>query len=130
VAPIRREPAADRAGDPDQPRDPRSHRWLHYSGWCYWKLGDLARMEEAARGAIELYSDSPAQWIELTCALGLQGKHAEARMAAQVLKKLSPVFAPDNFFEIARQFYGKRFTGAVKADYRALCSTLQRAFSA
>jgi hypothetical protein len=48
-------------------------------------------------------------------------------MAAQVLKKLSPAFAPDNFFEIARQFYRKRFTGAVKADHRALCTTLQRA---
>jgi len=90
-------------------------------------LGDLDKMEAAARSAIVLYSDAPAQWIELTCALGLQGKTAEARMAAKVLKKLSPTFAPDNFFDIAQKVYGKRFTSAVRADYRALCSTLQRA---
>jgi hypothetical protein len=41
--------------------------------------------------------------------------------------KLSPAFTPDRFFEIARQFYGTRFAGPVKADYKALCSTLQRA---
>jgi len=109
------------------PRDPRSHRWFHYAGWCHWKLGELDKMEEAARNAIELYSDAPAQWVELTCALGLQGKIAEAREAAKVLKKLSPVFTPDGFYEIARRFYGSRFAGPVQADYRALCSTLQRA---
>jgi TolB-like protein len=109
------------------PRDPRSHRWFHYAGWCHWKLGELEKMEAAARSAIELYSDAPAQWVELTCALGLQGKAAEAKAAAKVLRKLSPAFTPDRFFEIARQFYGKRFAGPVKADYRALCSTLQRA---
>jgi TolB-like protein/DNA-binding SARP family transcriptional activator len=109
------------------PRDPRSHRWFHYAGWCHWKLGELKKMEAAARNAIELYSDAPAQWIELTCALGLQGKTAEARAAAKVLRKLSPAFTPDKFFEIAQRFYGKRFAGPVKADYRALCSTLQRA---
>lgn len=107
------------------PRDPRSHRWFHYAGWCHWKLGELDKMEEAARNAIELYSDAPAQWVELTC--GLQGKIAEAREAAKVLKKLSPVFTPDGFYEIARRFYGSRFAGPVQADYRALCSTLQRA---
>jgi tetratricopeptide (TPR) repeat protein len=109
------------------PRDPRSHRWFHYAGWCHWKLGELGKMEAAARSAIELYSDAPAQWVELTCALGLQGKTAEAKVAAKVLRKLSPAFTPDKFFEIAQQFYGKRFAGPVKADYRALCSTLQRA---
>ncbi len=109
------------------PRDPRSHRWLHYAGWCHWKLGELEEMEAAARTAIELYSDSPGQWIELTCALGLRGRAAEAKEAAKVLKKLSPVFTPEGFFELARRFYGKRFDGAVKADYRALCSALQRA---
>jgi len=109
------------------PRDPRSHRWFHYAGWCHWKLGELEKMEAAARSAIELYSDAPAQWVELTCALGLQGRGAEAKAAAKVLMKLSPAFTPDRFFEIARQFYGKRFAGPVKADYRALCSTLQRA---
>ena len=109
------------------PRDPRSHRWFHYAGWCHWKLGELDKMEEAARNAIELYSDAPAQWVELTCALGLQGKIAEAREAAKVLKKLSPVFTPDGFYEIARRFDGSRFAGPVQADYRALCSTLQRA---
>ena len=107
------------------PRDPRSHRWFHYAGWCHWKLGELDKMEEAARNAIELYSDAPAQWVELTC--GLQGKIAEAREAAKVLKKLSPVFTPDGFYEIARRFDGSRFAGPVQADYRALCSTLQRA---
>jgi TolB-like protein/DNA-binding SARP family transcriptional activator len=109
------------------PRDPRSHRWLHYAGWCHWKLGELKKMEAAARNAIELYSDAPAQWIELTCALGLQDKAAEAKEAAKVIKKLSPGFTPDRFFEIARHFYGARFAGPVQADYRALCSTLQRA---
>jgi tetratricopeptide (TPR) repeat protein len=109
------------------PRDPRSHRWFHYAGWCHWKLGEFGKMEAAARNAIELYSDAPAQWIELTCALGLQGKTAEAKAAATALMKLSPAFTPDRFFEIARQFYGTRFAGAVKADYRSLCSTLQRA---
>lgn len=109
------------------PRDPRSHRWLHYAGWCHWKLGELKEMEAAARNAIELYSDAPAQWIELTCALGLQGKTVEARAAAKVLMKLLPNFSPDNFYAIARQFYGKRFVASVKADYRALCSTLTRA---
>jgi hypothetical protein len=39
-------------------------------------------MEAAARSAIELCSDAPAQWIELTCALDLQGRTAEARTAA------------------------------------------------
>jgi len=109
------------------PRDPRSHRWFHYAGWCHWKLGELGQMEAAARNAIELYSDAPAQWIELTCALGLQGKNSEAKAAAQVLRKLSPTFTPDKFFDIAQRFYGKRFAGPVKADYRSLCSTLQRA---
>ena len=109
------------------PRDPRSHRWFHYAGWCHWKLGELEKMEAAARNAIELYSDAPAQWVELTCALGLQGKAAEAKVAAKTLKKLSPAFTPDRFFQIAQQFYGKRFSGAVKADYRSLCSTLQHA---
>jgi tetratricopeptide (TPR) repeat protein len=108
------------------PRDPRSHRWFHYAGWCHWKLGEFGKMEAAARSAIELYSDAPAQWIELTCALGLQGKTAEAKAAAKALMKLSPAFTPDRFFEIARQFYGTRFAGPVKAD-KALCSTLQRA---
>ncbi len=84
-------------------------------------------MEAAACSAIELYSDAPAQWIELTCALGLQGKTAEAKAAAKALMKLSPTFTPDRFFEIARQFYGTRVAGPVKADYKALCSTLHRA---
>jgi TolB-like protein/DNA-binding SARP family transcriptional activator len=108
------------------PRDPRSHRWLHYAGWCHWKLDQLGEMEAAARAAIELYSDAPAQWIELTCALGLQGRNAEAREAAKVLKKLSPAFTAEGFFEIARHFYGPRFTGSVQTGYRELRSTLQR----
>ncbi len=109
------------------PRDPRSHRWLHYAGWCHWKMGDFDRMEAAARSAISLYSDSPAQWVELTCALGLQGKHAEARAAGKVLKRLSPAFTADRFYEIARIFYGARFAGSVQREYRALCTTLGRA---
>jgi len=109
------------------PRDPRSHRWFHYAGWCHWKLDQLEEMETAARTAIELYSDAPAQWIELTCALGLQGKTAEAREAAKVLNKLSPAFTPERFFEIARHFYGPRFTGSVQTGYRELRSTLQGA---
>jgi TolB-like protein len=109
------------------PRDPRTHRWLHYAGWCYWVMGDLKHMEECARTAIQLYSDSPAQWVELTCALGLQGKSENARAAAKVLRKLSPDFTPDGFYEIAQRFYGKRFTGSVKASYAALRATLQRA---
>jgi hypothetical protein len=84
-------------------------------------------MEESARSAIELYSDAPAQWVELTCALGLQGRMAEAKEAAKVLRKLSPAFTPEGFYEIARRFYGARFDGSVQAEYRALCSTLQRA---
>ena len=108
------------------PRDPRSHRWFHYAGWCHWKLGELDKMEETARNAIELYSDAPAQWVELTCALCLQGKIAEAREAAKVLKKLSPVFTPDGFYEIARRFYGSRFAGPVQADYRALLDAAAR----
>ena len=68
-------------------------------------MGDLEQMEASgARTAIELYSDAPQQWIELTCALGLQGKIAAARAAAKVLKKLSPTFTPDKFFDIAQQF--------------------------
>jgi hypothetical protein len=83
-------------------------------------------MEAAARSAIELYSDSPAQWIELTCALGLQGKMGAAKGAARVLHKLSPHFTADAFFEIARKFYGARF-GTVRQSYRQLHSVLQRA---
>jgi TolB-like protein len=109
------------------PRDPRSHRWFHYAGWCHWKLGELDKMEAAARSGIELYSDAPAQWLELTCALGLQRRTTEAKAAAKTLMKLWPTFTPDGFFELAQQFYGKRFTAGVKADYRALCATLQRA---
>ena len=108
------------------PRDPRSHRWFHYAAWCHWKMGELGKMEASARNAVELYSDAPAQWIGLTCALGLQRKTAEATAAAKVLRKLSPGFTPDGFFEVARRFYGRRFAGPVKADYRSLCSTLQR----
>jgi hypothetical protein len=40
--------------------------------------------------------------------------------------KLSPGFAPEKFFDIARRFYGRRFSAFVKADYRAHCATLQR----
>ncbi len=80
-----------------------------------------------ARQAIALFSDSPAQWIELTCALGLQGKAREANQAAKVLRNLSPSFTAEGFFEIARKFYGKRFTAAVRNDYRGLCTALQRA---
>jgi TolB-like protein len=108
------------------PRDPRSHRWFHYAAWCHWKMGELGKMEASARNAVELYSDAPAQWIGLTCALGLQRKTAEATAAAKVLRKLSPGFTPDGFFEVAKRFYGRRFAGPVKADYRSLCSTLQR----
>ena len=52
---------------------------------------------------------------------------------AQAISELSAgqepevVFTPDKFFEIAQQFYGKRFTNAVRADYRALCVALARA---
>jgi TolB-like protein/DNA-binding SARP family transcriptional activator len=109
------------------PRDPRTHRWLHYAGWCHWVLGDLKQMEASARAAIELYSDSPAQWVELTCALGLQGKTAAARAAGKILKKLSPTFTGDGFYEIAQKFYGPRFTKSVKAGYQGLRLALQRA---
>jgi TolB-like protein/DNA-binding SARP family transcriptional activator/Flp pilus assembly protein TadD len=109
------------------PRDPRSHRWLHYLGWCHWKLGDLEQMEAASRGSIELYSDAPAQWLELTCALGLQGKLEESRTAGTVLKKLAPEMSAKGFFETAKRFYGKRFPGEVEAEYRALCATLEDA---
>ncbi len=106
------------------PRDPRSHRWLHYLGWCHWKLGDLERMEAASRSSIELYSDAPAQWLELTCALGLQGKREESRKAGAILKTLAPEMSANGFFETARRFYGKRFPGEVEAEYRTLCEKL------
>jgi TolB-like protein len=109
------------------PRDPRSHRWMHYAGWCHWKLGDLKNMEAASREAVELYSDAPAQWLELTCALGLQNRIAESRETAAVLKQLAPHFVPQSFFALARRFYGKRFTSDIESDYRQLCATLEEA---
>ncbi|PDT74296.1 BTAD domain-containing putative transcriptional regulator [Bradyrhizobium sp. C9] len=109
------------------PRDPRSHRWHHYAGWCFWKTGDLEAMEDSARRAIELYSDAPAQWIELVCALGLQGRYGEAREAAIILKRHLPDFTPQGFLDIARAFYGRRFPGEVERDYSRLCQTLTHA---
>jgi hypothetical protein len=53
-------------------------------------------------------------------ALGAQG-------GGEGAEETSAAFAPEKFFEIAQQFHGKRFAGPVKADHRALCSTLQRA---
>lgn len=108
------------------PRDPRTHRWLHYAGWCYWVLGELDQMEAAARSAIELYSDSPAQWIALTCALGLSGKIGAAKEAAKVLRQLSPTFTAEGFYDLARRFYGARFQ-SVRRGYRQLHSVLNRA---
>jgi hypothetical protein len=66
---------------------------------------ELGKTEAAARSAIELYSDAPAQWVELTCALDLQGKTAEARAAAKIPPKLSPAFTLDKFFQIAQLGY-------------------------
>jgi tetratricopeptide (TPR) repeat protein len=109
------------------PRDPRSHRWFHYLGWCHWKLGDFEQMEAASRGSIELYSDAPAQWLELTCALGLQGRVEESRKAGAILKKLAPEMSANGFFETAKRFYGKRFPGEVEAEYRTLCAKLDDA---
>ena len=71
--------------------------------------------------------NSPAQWIELTCALGLQGKNSAAREAAKILRRLAPAFTADGFFDIAQRFYGKRFSHRIRAEYRDLCAALQRA---
>ena len=110
------------------PRRPRSRSWRCRAQ----RLGRSRKLnagpsERASSDNNAAYSDAPAQWIELTRALRLQGRNAEAKAAAKVLRKLSPAFTRDAFYEIAKRFYGKRFVGPVKADYRTLCSTLQRA---
>jgi hypothetical protein len=112
------------------PRDPRSYHWFHYGSWCHWKIGEFAEMETASRHSVELYSANPHSWIALTCSLGLQGKHAEACESARKLIKLHPQFKVDAFYEIAKQFYGARFPGAVAAEYRMLCTVLSKATGA
>ncbi|MBR1092012.1 hypothetical protein JQ621_31525 [Bradyrhizobium manausense] len=110
------------------PRDPRSHRWYHYSAWAYWKQNKLADMESAARQAISLYSDAPAQWIALTCSLGLQHRRREAVKAASILKQMIPAFTAQAFFGIAKNFYKDRFPRE-EDGYRRLCSALEDALT-
>ena len=109
------------------PRDPRSYAWMHYASWCHWKLGALEDMEAVSQHSIELYSAYPHSWIALTCALGLQGKAAEAQEAASNLKALYPNFSADNFYRTAERFYGGRFPGAVSAEYSQLRAVLTEA---
>ncbi len=109
------------------PRDPRSYTWLHYGSWCHWKLGELAEMEAMSRRSVDLYPAYPHSWIALTCALGLQDKAAEAREAAQNLRRLHPKFGAANFYNMAERFYGHRFPGAVSAEYRQLRGVLAHA---
>jgi TolB-like protein/DNA-binding SARP family transcriptional activator/Tfp pilus assembly protein PilF len=108
------------------PRDPRTHRWYHYSAWAYWKQDNFRDMEQAARQAVSLYSDAPAQWIALTCSLGLQGKRDEATRTGAIVKRLLPSFSARSFYAVARGFYGKRFA-AEEEHYRQLCSILEDA---
>ena len=111
------------------PRDPRTHRWSHYAAWSYWKMGDYRRMEEAAKNAISLYSDAPQQWIALVCALGLRSKEAEAREAARILRGLLPQYGGWDFYNTARQFYGRRFDQNVERDYRRLAEVLENSLN-
>ncbi len=110
------------------PRDPRSHRWFHYAAWAYWKQRNLHEMEKAARQAISLYSDAPAQWIALTCSLGLQRRTREAAKAAGILKGMIPGFSAEAFFELSRHFYKERFVEE-EEGYRELCLVLQDALT-
>jgi TolB-like protein/DNA-binding SARP family transcriptional activator/Tfp pilus assembly protein PilF len=109
------------------PRDPRSFGWLHYASWCHWKLNELKEMEAASRRSIELYPNYPHSWIALTCSLGLQDRLQEAREAGDVLCELQPRFQASRFYEAARHFYGRHFTGQVSGEYRQLQTVLSRA---
>ena len=84
-------------------------------------------MEAASRRSVDLYSSYPHSWIALTCALGLQGKTAEAHEAASTLKTLHPNFGAEKFYMIAEGFYGRRFPGKVATEYRRLCDVLAQA---
>ena len=111
------------------PRDPRSYTWLHYGSWCHWKLHELEDMEATSRQSVGLFPGYPHSWIALTCALGLQGKEAEAREAGRMLRHLHPGFGAARFYNVARRFYGHRFIGTVSTEYRALRAVLSRATS-
>jgi TolB-like protein/DNA-binding SARP family transcriptional activator len=109
------------------PRDPRCYTWMHYGSWCHWKLGSLEAMEAASRRSVDLYPAYPHSWIALTCSLGLQDKTADAKEAGANLKALYPTFRADNFYSLAERFYGRRFPGAVSAEYKQLHAVLVRA---
>jgi hypothetical protein len=109
------------------PRDPRSFSWLHYASWCHWKLDELREMETASRRSIELYPNYPHSWIALACALGLLDRVRDAREAGRVLRELQPRFRAAHFYDAARVFYGRRFTGEVVGEYRQLRTVLNRA---
>jgi TolB-like protein/DNA-binding SARP family transcriptional activator len=109
------------------PRDPRTFSWLHYASWCHWKLNELKDMEAASRQSIELYPHYPHSWIALTCSLGLQRRTQEAREAGKVLRDLQPRFRASHFYDAARHFYGRHFTGQVAGEYRALRTVLSQA---
>lgn len=109
------------------PRDPRSFSWLHYASWCHWKLDELNAMETASRRSIELYPNYPHSWIALACALALLDRAHDAREAGHVLRELQPRFHAAHFYDSARVFYGRRFTGSVAAQYGELRTILDQA---
>jgi hypothetical protein len=86
----------------------------------------LAQSRRALR-SIEYLPDVDHAWIALTCALGLQDRLAEARETAQVLRQITPRFGAWRFYWTARFFYGRRFAGPVREDYRNLRGVLARA---
>ncbi|MBS0641454.1 MAG: hypothetical protein JSS43_16415 [Proteobacteria bacterium] len=109
------------------PRDPRTFLWHHYASWCHYRLGALEGMEAASRRSVELYGRYPLSWIGLTCALQLQERHEEAREAGTILRRMRPSFTAEGFFEIARNFYARRFPGQVEREYGALRDALAQA---
>lgn len=109
------------------PRDPRASGWHHAASWCYWKLADWERMESSARRALELFRRFPWGWVALTCALGLQERWREARLAGEMVRETMPRFSGLSFYVMARFMYGRRFRGDTKAGYVQLRQVLERA---
>jgi tetratricopeptide (TPR) repeat protein len=109
------------------PRDPRSHRWYHYAGWCFWKAGDLEAMEIRRNKRSSCIAMLLPNGSNLFAPLGCKGRIGEAREAGAILKQHLPDFTPRRFFDVARAFYGSRFPGQVERDYGQLCQTLARA---